>query len=683
MSETTSTVQQEIKTYDLADLQKIPTQGHYGNYIVERGGDNCIYKLLGNPEGLVIVLSLRDDYGGGYGGRIMGSITGHKKRIEATLQEYRYSNYEWYRTNNMIVRIDVTAGTVLSPAKGESWQKAIKIGNDLQLQLNNHSYKDLPLIEENGNFFFVMHNCKFPAESWNSRQNLEPLENALYVMSGLPGKFKDRDQMNRFLLKVLPNFDRTLPAKTEGITKTLAKIINFWINEKDLHAAVAFKLAVENCKVTINSVKFSVIFNKIFGEIETQEQFSAKVIELSEQLKGHSGYYGYHSWLEKVIDSVPEARDIKKAALKRKSTGAFNKIMDDLDFVEIDKAKYPLTHEAVHSGELPLGTFFRKSGESYFIYNDNWELWEEMLAAYPEEAKQIANTCSGRTTYEKDIMSYFYFVLHALPEYLERHTGKKWTGVPKLVNSANELDPPAEGSNGVAKTRSALTPIVDNEKSTITVPYVSMSIPGYSTTYCYGLDYNVLHRGMSWEGNVVTRDIESKLNGRDDYGLMFYTLTGSSQGRGYPTFLIIFERLEKTTRVHFHRVHPTRSKGGEYNAIHNWTIGCYKWMIGNVNFERIKAQQGDLAFVEIDTFPTEDVTEVNAYDNHCFETPVKFAPYAKKDKQNVLGYVKLEKDTQLIHNEHMNRVIPAGTYEIRQCRSWEANPKGVWSLRID
>lgn len=34
-------------------------------------------------------------------------------------------------------------------------------------------------------------------------------------------------------------------------------------------------------------------------------------------------------------------------------------------------------------------------------------------------------------------------------------------------------------------------------------------------------------------------------------------------------------------------------------------------------------------------------------------------------------------------NEHMNRTIPAGNYEIRQCRSWEANPKGIWSLRID
>jgi hypothetical protein len=177
--------------------------------------------------------------------------------------------------------------------------------------------------------------------------------------------------------------------------------------------------------------------------------------------------------------------------------------------------------------------------------------------------------------------------------------------------------------------------------------------------------------------------LEKALNGRDDYGLMFYTLTGSAQGRGYPTFLIIFEHLDDKTKVHFHRTHPFRSKDVDYNPVHSWIIGCYKWMIGNVNFDRIKAQQGDLAFVSIDEFPEGEVTEVNSYDSHCFASPVKFTPYVKKDKQNVLGYVKINQDTELRHTEHRNRMIPSGVYEIRQCRSWEANPKGIWSLRID
>ena len=257
-------------------------------------------------------------------------------------------------------------------------------------------------------------------------------------------------------------------------------------------------------------------------------------------------------------------------------------------------------------------------------------------------------------------------------------------GIPRLVSSADELEPPKEGSTGTTKTRSALTPLVDNENSTVTVPYVSMQIAGYGTTYCYGLNYSVLEKGFSFKGNVITKDIEKQLNGRDDYGLMFYTLTGTAQGRGYPTFLIIFERLEKNTRVHFHRTHPMRSKGGDYNPIHNWTIGCYKWMIGNVNFEKIKAQQGDLAFVSTENLDFTGAEKVNSYDSHTFSQPVEFLPYTKKDKQNVLGYVRIpDPSVFLDHTEHTKRRIVPGDYEIRQCRSWEANPKGIWSLRID
>jgi hypothetical protein len=308
-----------------------------------------------------------------------------------------------------------------------------------------------------------------------------------------------------------------------------------------------------------------------------------------------------------------------------------------------------------------------------------------MMQNYSDFCKEISVEAAKRTTYEKDIMSYFYFVLIKLPNYLKEHTGKDWKCIPKLVHSSDELEPPKEGSNGISKSRSALTPIVDNETNTVTVPYVSMRIPGAQTQYCYGLDYNILEAGMSFRGNVVTKNVEKELNGRDDYGLMFYTLTGSGTAQGYPTFLIIFERLEKSTKLHFHRTHPMRSKGGDYNPIHNWVTGCYKWMVGNVPFDKIKAQQGDLAFVSIDKIPDSEasITEVDSYDSHKFSYPVKFTAYTKKEKQNILGYVNLDKDSTLNHPEHMQRIIPAGMYEIRQCKSWEANPTGIWSLRID
>jgi hypothetical protein len=509
--------------------------------------------------------------------------------------------------------------------------------------------------------------------------------------------FKSSKEFDTFIdfLSKKTSFNVGSLKDTPGVTKCIQSIrdaigVDFYDKLSPLQKAI-FKAFAESGNKTIENVKVSQVFNNFFAEVKDEQSFLQKVELLSEKIMKKQ-FSNSKALVTQILQDLPNSRDLKKTALKKKSTGAFNKIMDDLDFVKIDEKLYPLTHAAVYSGDIPLGTFFRKSGESYFVYNDNWSLWEEMLKEYREIAIQIASGASGRTTYEKDIMSYFYFVLHELPEYLESHTGKKWKGIPKLVNSANELDPPKEGDNGVAKTRSALTPIVDNENSTVIVPYVSMQIyGGYGTTYCYGLNYSVLKRGFSFMGNVVTKDIEEKLNGRDDYGLMFYTLTGTAQGRGYPTFLIIFERLENHTRVHFHRTHPMRSKGGDYNPIHNWTIGCYKWMIGNVNFERIKAQQGDLAFVEIEgglDFTSAvlkgKAEKVNSYDSHCFSEPVLYMPYEKKDKQNVLGYVRIhEPGVFLNHTEHLNRGIMPGDYEIRQCRSWEANPKGIWSLRID
>lgn len=477
--------------------------------------------------------------------------------------------------------------------------------------------------------------------------------------------------------------------KTSGISKLLKTILPLY-NAKDRTNTekLAFRALAEGTKFSVDGIKISVIFNRLFENVTSQHDFESRLKELTAQfVKSSPTYYEsycYKYYVKKLLDNQPDAKELKKAAIKKKATGAFTKKLNDLDFVDVDAEKYPLTHKAVYEGEIPLGTFFRKEGETYFIYNDNWALWEPLLEKYPETIKAIAADASKRTTYEKDLMSYFYFIQYALPEYLERHTGKKWTCEPKLVKSSSELEPPKEGSNGVAKTRSALTPIVDNKNCHVIVPYVSMIISGYTSQSCYALDYNVLQRGMSYKGSVVTSELEERLNGVDDYGLMFYTLTGTSSATGYPTFLIIFERLNNDVRVHFHRTHPMRSKDGDYSPIHNWIKGCYKWMIGNVPFGAIKVQQGDLAFVKIeDKLDFSNAEMVNAYDSHAFTNPVAYLPYEKKDKQNVLGYFHITADEHLTHPEHKDRVIPAGTYELRQCRSWEANPVGIWSLRID
>ena len=101
---------------------------------------------------------------------------------------------------------------------------------------------------------------------------------------------------------------------------------------------------------------------------------------------------------------------------------------------------------------------------------------------------------------------------------------------------------------------------------------------------------------------------------------------------------------------------------------------------------KIKVQQGDLSFISQEpTFKDGEGfnEEVQDCDSHCFDEPVQFAPYNRKKKSNILGYVKLDSDRVLRHPEHDDVEIRAGIYTVRQARSWEANPKGIWTLRID
>lgn len=685
----------EIKRFTLSEVSLLDSNKRYTVIRSETWQnteyDQCIYKALEIPDDNDLIFYKERDYSTG------SSWYRTPKYNDVLLIVKRSQNNNNDGFVNILVPRSIASVPCYTEKHSYSYNGSVRIGN-VEVRCNYYTTEQHKLFKkEDGQFYFRSLGADFNIiKMINKNRNSVPADTVselMLILKDVERKFdlseslKDRKILNEIVEVLCTNVktDLVITSK-DGVSKTKAVIESFYADlcKTDMFASMCFKIIFEQGNKTLNSIRFSTIINKIFGNVSTQEEFNSKVENIAQIFLEETYFLNdFKSTLDKIINVQPDAREVKKAALKRKTSGAFNKIMDDIDFIYIDAEKYPLAHEAVHSGSIPLSTFFKKSGESYFVFNDNWELWEAMLTEYADIAYAISTEASKRTTYEKDLMSYFYFTLYALPEYLEKHTGKKWKGIPKLVSSSNELDPPKEGSNGVAKTRSALTPIVDNDKNEIVVPYVSMKIGGYQTTYCYGLNYQVLDRGFSFNGNVVTNSIEKELNGRDDYGLMFYTLTGSAQGQGYPTFLIIFERLDDKTKVHFHRTHPFRSKNGDYNPVHSWTKGCYKWMIGNVNFDKIRAQQGDLAFVEIDNFPDGEITHVNSYDNHMFANEVEFTPYVKKETSNVLGYVNLMHDTELKHNEHRNRIIPKGTYEIRQCRSWEANPKGIWSLRID
>lgn len=355
---------------------------------------------------------------------------------------------------------------------------------------------------------------------------------------------------------------------------------------------------------------------------------------------------------------------------------------------------------AVTSKKIAL-SLFHTTGDPLNLINVEFDLWEKSLRRkdWSEVIFGICNAVTNKNRFEKHVTPYLSF-LFRVEKYLKRHTGRNWTAFPKLVNSEAQLEMQERDENGTVKTRSALTPIADNEKNTITVPYAGLKMYGAQTTYCYSKHYFVFEKDTIDEvsGSVVVNELEKKLNGRDDYGLMYYTLDGSIEAQGYPTFLIIFERRQHTpdgnrepyTFVHFHRVHPSRKKNGHLVPACRLVEECYRYMAGNVRAEEIFAQQGDLIFIKAEKpsdLKDEESKSVAEFESHRFATgtnpPVKLWPNESKSIKNRLGFINSDHDFVLEHPEHEHVPFTAGYYEIRRCKSWEANPSAVWSYTFD
>jgi hypothetical protein len=224
-------------------------------------------------------------------------------------------------------------------------------------------------------------------------------------------------------------------------------------------------------------------------------------------------------------------------------------------------------------------------------------------------------------------------------------------------------------------------------------------VSGARTQWCYSRFYHLFEEGFTdpESGGIVTKDYESKLNGRDDYGLMYYTLTGTDTARGYPTFLIIFERLDTGTRVHFHRVRPQRVKDGKQTPACKLIEACYQYMAGNIPASDITNQQGDLIFIKHPNDPIKAGAKVKdpqeghslEFESHRFESvleteQLKLYESAAKTPANRLGFIHVPVMMRVAHPEHQHlEGLTEGWYEIRRCKSWESNPKAIWSRTID
>lgn len=549
----------------------------------------------------------------------------------------------------------------------------VSVDDEDLIQIYGADFKNLELIVAGQSIF------KFQSES--------------DFVEWVKGGFSYTRTSNQFWNKIGPCMIPLLPTTATGGKKLIQQLqphLERMVSEGKNDVALRLFWALQaynnsTSKVRIGTVLTETFSGQDYDSIVKSMENVFTVAEGDPPLRNSDKVVSNLEWVERL----PAFKMKRKEVIKKDTSKAIGLMVQELDSVALDENAYPKTYEALVNGEIPISLIIPDK-ESYFQINNTWELWEEMLTKFPEETIKIAKAAAARRFYEKDLMSYFYVILRDMPAYLKKHTGDDWQCAPTLVDTEEALNPPViEEGRRTTKTRSALTPVADNETKIVTIPYASLRISGYATQYCYSHSYHILKEGFTLEGQVVMRDLETKLNGRDDYGLMFYTLTGTHTARGYPTFLIIFERMPSKgkTRVHFHRTHPMRSKDGDTNPVSNWTRTSYGWMIGNVNAKDILFQQGDLAFIRPSkplAFQTEGLTRVSDCDSHAFSKAVLFQPYTGKDK-NILGHVLIEGENALNHPEHENVAISGyeGWLEVRQARTWEANPRGIWTLNID
>lgn len=377
------------------------------------------------------------------------------------------------------------------------------------------------------------------------------------------------------------------------------------------------------------------------------------------------------------------------------------------DGLGIDADRYPKLRAAVEASKIPAGVFANPNGNPL---NREYALWEKALnqKGWAEPVYSIAQDAARRSTYEKDVTPYLAF-LFKLGPYLDRHTPgrKKWTCFPSYVESEWQLEMGDDGegfANGTVKRRSAFTPVADNDTRVVTVPYVAVCVTGRVSQWCYSKEYYVFEEMMidPISKGVVVNEVEQKLNGRDDYGLMFYTLNGSATAQGYPTFLIIFERRTEggdNTFVHFHRVHPKRKSNGLWTPACDLIAKTYQYMVGNVPAADVRAQQGDMVYILHGNDPlaagakVEDTVQAARQlnfesHNHCAlgdKGEIKLHVSTAKTPKNRLGFMQVPEGGMAVrHPEHDDiNYLEAGWYEVRRCRSWEANPVAIWSLTID
>lgn len=450
-------------------------------------------------------------------------------------------------------------------------------------------------------------------------------------------------------------------AEFEGISRAISKVSG-WLKDLTTTQYIEFDKFVKSAytedyyslhdrkKLVLNKVTLTTIFNKEINKMKSKQE----LIDFLEKYNTDDPRFPYY-----LLDSYNK----KKSKVNKT---AFVRLSQRIQDLEIDN--YPLLKAAVLEDSIPLNTFLPNK-EAYFLINSVWELWEEMLSKYPTQVREIVDENRGRSTYLPNYMSYFHYILYDLPEFLTKESGEEWTAIPCADLS----------KINVGTKRGDFTPIVDNEKRVVYVPYLKDVTYGRQTQYCYAQDYVLVKKGTSHLGQVCYKDIET--HGEHKYGFTYYTLTGTPTARGYPSFLIIFENRDDHYHIHFHRVNPFRTKSGDINPINSWLVTGLQWMYSNTPLEDVVTQQGDQVFVKTDDEFISDGW-VNNFERHNLESPVEVMTNFNKPKWTSCR-IRVNEPVKLSHPEHLPVVIPEGIYNVVQCRTWEATPSEISTYNMD
>lgn len=300
----------EAKTVKVINLSQIHDDKHlsigggwHKEYPVKRSDNpRCIYKAFKDMDNTGIFIRMN---------KVSDSGRFHlpdflRKTVEVDAGFYEIKNEQGNATKNfsedlieVILDEKVQLSSIIKEKEHYSPHNCILIkGEKNSLVMHVAMRQEEEMIDHSDNFFIDHHGIQFEANkfiSFYKQEKLDDPENIFNKLNWFVGKFKDRDQKNRFLHYLAKTKGTNISfelGETENISKTLAIVKPFHDemlkDPKDFISLLAFKLIMEASKRTINNVKFSVVINKIFGSIKTQGEFESKLTELSAHLENYS-----------------------------------------------------------------------------------------------------------------------------------------------------------------------------------------------------------------------------------------------------------------------------------------------------------------------------------------------------------------------------------------------------------